>query len=300
MTGTLRAERSQSHDPGQAPDEGWPAIQVFSEAPLAAPRAAPPVSPEDRLHVGVPPVSRRLETGVGGSFGTHLVILLLLLLISPPPRHGDVAPEPSTVRFVFAEPPMAPSRALEPKALISTPPPQPEPPVSPAPQVLPRRPVAAPSAPAAAQPLPNVWTPSVQPTRMAPPLPKVWAPSVQPTPNAPPPAPAAPSQATGAPAFDQNAHIDTDWAASVGDWLVQHRTSQTDARLRHVHGVVVIRFNVQPDGQVVGVSVLHSSGIRGLDQAAMAMVRGARLPPFPPSMVQRLQSVIVPIRYELE
>jgi protein TonB len=95
-------------------------------------------------------------------------------------------------------------------------------------------------------------------------------------------------------------HIDSGWADSVGDWLVQHHAYQTDARLRNVQGVVVIRFNVQSDGQVLDVTVLHSSGYRGLDQAAMALVRGARLPPFPPGMTQSQQSVIVPIRYGLE
>ncbi|HET6608987.1 MAG TPA: TonB family protein [Rhodopila sp.] len=178
-----------------------------------------------------------------------------------------------------------------------------EPLVRPAPsQAVPQPRAITPPVPPA--PPPRVVTPSVpaarQPPAAAPPLPKVWTPSIQPTPNAAPPAAAAPSQANGAPGTDQPAYIDTGWAASVSDWLVQHHTFQTDARLRHVQGLVVIRFSVQPDGQVIDVSVLHSSGIRGLDQAAMALVRGARLPPFPPSMVQPLQSVTVPIRYGLE
>ncbi len=294
MTSTLRADRSyaQDSDPNQA-SNGWrTAICVFPDAPPEAPRAAPSVSPEDHLDAGVPPASRRIATKVGVSFGTHFIILLVLLLISRSPHFGDVAPGPSTVRFVFAEPPAAPPLASErlnagPQANPTSEPrspAKPEPPTSltPSPQILPHPPAGAPSAPAA-----------------IPPLPKVWTPSVQPTPNAPPRASVTPSPA-GAPKFDKPVHIDTDWAANVSDWLVQHRTSPTDARLRNVRGIVVIRFNVRPDGQVVDVSVQRSSGNRGLDQAAMAMVRGARLPPFPSSMAQPLQSVTVPIRYDLE
>lgn len=131
------------------------------------------------------------------------------------------------------------------------------------------------------------------------PLPRVWTPSAQPSSDTRSAPAASPGGATSR-LSDQPTQVDADWAASVSDWLVQHRTAPTDPRLRNVQGIVIIRFGVQPDGQVTDVTVLQSSGYRSLDRAAMAMVRGARLPPFPPAMTQPLQSVTVPIRYGLE
>jgi TonB family protein len=152
-------------------------------------------------------------------------------------------------------------------------------PVTPAPPVQPaaQRPAA---------PLPRVWTPTAQPGAQAA--------SPRPNPASQTPSAAPPAEST------EPAHINADWASSVTDWLVQHRTYPTDARLRNIQGVVVIRFSVAPDGTVVDVGVVQSSGSRGLDKAAMDMVRGAQLPAFPPDMTQAKQTVTVPIRYGLE
>jgi protein TonB len=95
------------------------------------------------------------------------------------------------------------------------------------------------------------------------------------------------------------AAVDPAWVAGVGESLVQ-RSTTTDARLRNVRGVVVIRFRVAPDGKVVGVWVLHGSGNRALDQAALALVRGTRVPPFPPDMGEAPRMVTLPIRYDLQ
>ena len=111
---------------------------------------------------------------------------------------------------------------------------------------------------------------------------------------------AAPAQVAPSAASSEPAHINADWANSVTDWLVQHRTYPTDTRLRDIQGVVIIRFTVAPDGSVLDVVVVQSSGSKGLDKAAMDMVRGGQLPPFPADMTQTQQTVTVPIRYGLE
>jgi len=98
----------------------------------------------------------------------------------------------------------------------------------------------------------------------------------------------------------QPRYVNPGWAASVGHWLVQHHTGETDSRLRYIQGVVIISFTVLRDGQVQDVTVAQTSGYRALDEAAMALIRGARLPPFPPDMTQAFQDVTVPIRYGLE
>lgn len=117
-------------------------------------------------------------------------------------------------------------------------------------------------------------------------MPRVWTPS------------ATAQQAAGQP--DAPAHINADWAGQVTEWLVQHRTYPTDARLRHIQGMVVIRFTVASDGRVLDVTVTRGSGSAALDQAAADMLHHARLPPFPPDMNQPKQAVTVPIRYYLD
>ena len=54
------------------------------------------------------------------------------------------------------------------------------------------------------------------------------------------------------------------------------------------------------DGQVTTVTLVSSSGSPTLDEAAQAMLRGARLPPFTADMTQGQTTVTVPIRYRLE
>jgi protein TonB len=65
-------------------------------------------------------------------------------------------------------------------------------------------------------------------------------------------------------------------------------------------GTVVLQITVDPEGHVLDVTLVHSSGTESLDQAAEALVRNAHLPPFPPDMKLPRQSVTLPIRYQLE
>jgi TonB family protein len=64
--------------------------------------------------------------------------------------------------------------------------------------------------------------------------------------------------------------------------------------------VAVIRFTVGRGGEVLSVAILQSSGSPTLDAAALATLRGARLPPFTADMAQANATVTVPIRYRLE
>ena len=65
-------------------------------------------------------------------------------------------------------------------------------------------------------------------------------------------------------------------------------------------GVVVLRFTVGRDGRVISVVLVRGSGSGTLDQAAIAILRDARAPAFPPAMTQPETTVTVPIRYRLE
>ena len=67
------------------------------------------------------------------------------------------------------------------------------------------------------------------------------------------------------------------------------------ARSRDEEGTATVRFTVAPDGHVLDAEVVRSSGSAALDDAATALLSGARVPP-PQAMVTRT----VRLRYRLE
>jgi protein TonB len=93
-------------------------------------------------------------------------------------------------------------------------------------------------------------------------------------------------------------------SAAVANWR-----DRVIARLQSVkrypsgsdgQGVATVRFTVSRSGQVLGHSLLRSSGYAALDQEALAMVMRAQpLPPFPPAMPQASVQLTLPIRFAL-
>jgi len=71
----------------------------------------------------------------------------------------------------------------------------------------------------------------------------------------------------------------------------------TEARRR---GARDRAFHRGRDGQVVAVQLVSGTGSAILDDAVERMLRGARLPAFPPGMEQAEVTVTVQIRYRLE
>ena len=63
---------------------------------------------------------------------------------------------------------------------------------------------------------------------------------------------------------------------------------------------MVIRFTAGRDGQVLAITLVRSSGLATLDEAAQAMLRGVRLPAFTADMLQEQATVTVPIHYRLD
>lgn len=90
------------------------------------------------------------------------------------------------------------------------------------------------------------------------------------------------------------------WRNALAAWLQSRKSYPDSARRRSEEGTVVVRFTVGRDGQVIAVTLVSSSGSPTLDEAAQAMLRGARLPPFTTDMTQEQTTVTVPIRYRLE
>ena len=206
----------------------------------------------------------------GSLLAPHFVILLVLLLISRSPHFGDVAPGPSTVRFVFAEPPTAPPLAseraqrgasgepeIEPKS-----PAKPEPPTSltPSPRILPHPPAGAP------------FRACCHPTR----------------PQGLDTLGPADAKRAASGFGDAIARKSSSTSLSIST-RIGRPTSATGwsstaprprTRLRNVRGMVV---NACPawDGQVADVSVQRSSGNRGSTRRRWRWCAAPCLPPFP-------------------
>jgi protein TonB len=255
---------------------------------------------------------------LGLSVAGHAVCVTLLILLLP--TRTPPVPEPLTkggIEVVFAalpkpeEPPIQtepPPQAEIPPPPVETPPPEPEPKPSP-----PNEPVTAveppppvPETPAAVVEPP----PQPAPPKLAvkpPPKPVHRLEKVQSNPAAaqPLPAPAAaaaPQTAyapTPVPAPAPSAEVSLGYRALLSAWLESHKRYPDAARQRGEEGRAVLRFVVDRSGRVVDFAVAQSSGYQDLDASLEEMMRGAMLPPFPPTMTQPRIDVSVTIRFSL-
>ncbi|MGH7038420.1 MAG: energy transducer TonB [Stellaceae bacterium] len=244
------------------------------------------------------------------SLAGHAVLLAALaLLVVTPPR-----PAPPVLRSIelilappMPKPPPAPvARPAPPKPPAIHPPPRPAPPPRPKPETAPA-PVRAPLPRIAAPPprpqhkpifqRPERLPPrrirreplrprTIPPPRYVPPPPQYYAPPPR---YVPPPRRAPPAAATISPGY----------RARLIGWIGAHTYYPQSARDAGEEGEVLLRFRIERSGRVADVAVVRSSGYPDLDAAALAMMRGAALPPFPPSMPQQSITVEVPIRFSL-
>jgi protein TonB len=93
--------------------------------------------------------------------------------------------------------------------------------------------------------------------------------------------------------------ISPDYRSLLSGWLESHKRYPEEARQRGEEGRAVLRFRVDRYGRVISYSVVSSTGFADLDAAVEQMLRGATLPPFPPSMPQPEIEVSVTIRFGL-
>lgn len=93
---------------------------------------------------------------------------------------------------------------------------------------------------------------------------------------------------------------EVNYFALVSAHLNRRKTYPAEARKAMQQGVVTVRFTVQRDGSVSGVSIKRSSGHTLLDQATLdLMQRVAPLPKFPKSMARDIVTLSLPIEYSL-
>jgi protein TonB len=94
--------------------------------------------------------------------------------------------------------------------------------------------------------------------------------------------------------------VNASWQNAIGAWLQAHKTYPEEARRRGDQGRATVRFTADRDGRVLELQVLSGTGSAILDEAIERLLRGARLPPFPPGMDQPQVTVSLQIRYMLE
>jgi len=112
-------------------------------------------------------------------------------------------------------------------------------------------------------------------------------------------APAPSAQVASIPRPAPAPTISPDYRSMLSSWLETHKRYPEDARQRGEEGRAVLRFRVDRSGRVLDYSVVSSTGFGDLDQSVESMMRGAVLPPFPPSMTQPEIEVSVTIRFGL-
>ena len=229
----------------------------------------------------------------------HAAIIGVLLLLPAAMPSRPKLDLTNAVDVVFAPPP-----PVQPPAPPAPPPPPPPEPVVEETPPPPPPVVEQPPPPPAAQaemPPPPPPKPVVKP-RPRPPQPIVERQPEMPLPlPAPTSAPvAAPSpQVASLPPAPAAPVITSDYRSLLSGWLESHKHYPEEARQRGEEGRAVLRFRVDRMGRVLNYSVVSSTGFADLDAAIDNMMRGASLPPFPPSMAEPEIEVSVTIRYGL-
>ena len=80
-------------------------------------------------------------------------------------------------------------------------------------------------------------------------------------------------------------------------WWTGHSFYPKGASETNEGGAVRVRMAIAADGQVTSIEVVQGSGSSVLDAAALAVFRGARLPPFPPGTPPQPADVMVTLHY---
>lgn len=267
----------------------------------------------------------RLVPALAVAVAIHAALLALLLLAGRSAPLPEVA-EPPAVSMVFqpeapALPEMLTLPSVSPPDAAPVPPDAAPPPSLPSPNGAPAIDLPPPPDVQASEPMPTqAPAPPDAPPRAA--APRLVAPSlrtVQRWPAAPSrlsqtppaarpaiPAPSAPAQSTPTsptaqpPSAASSAVSNAAWRDALVAWLQRHKTYPEMARQEGTEGRVMVHFTASRDGRVLDVGLAQSSGSRVLDEAALGLLRGARLPPFPAGTAQETMSATLPITYQLD
>jgi len=260
----------------------------------------------------------RFGKAVLASLMAHALLAGLLLARLHPTRLDDAAGGPD-IEIVLADTqttdaPPNPSDAVLP----------PEPPTPPPPPLAAAAPPATPDpAPPPADLAPDlpaapVSPPPSQPASIGvdPPVPPVPTPRRPQAPSARTAAPRPADRQSAHPARDRTADslpgnrpepaavtpgtiTDPGWRAAFRIWLSANQAYPEAARRLGAEGRAVVRITVAHDGKVLKVDLLHGTGFGTLDDAVLAMLRAAHVPPLPADMTQPQVSISFAVTYSL-
>lgn len=234
----------------------------------------------------------RRNWGVAGAvaLAAHAAVLALVLAWARSPE----PPMPEPVVLVELPPEGAAAPATSAEQPIAQPQPQPQ-------QVVPRTPIPPLNIPPVQAPIPR------DAVTLPPPLPPTPAHQATsaPVPSVPAASTAAPattgSGTSPAPGDDPRAkRAEVDYFSLISAHLNRRKTYPVEAKRARQEGVVTIRFTVDRNGNVSGVSIKRSSGHTLLDQATLDLLqRVAPLPRMPASMQRDSVTLSLPIEYSL-
>jgi periplasmic protein TonB len=234
------------------------------------------------------------------SAAVHIGLIALLffvpMTVMAPPPPLDLS---NTVSVVFAPPPPPPAPPTPPQPVVQ-PPPEPEPEPPPPPQLVEQPPPPpAPVADTPPPPPPKPPEPKPIPKPRPRPQPVQQVEQQPPVPQLPLPMPSQARQMASIPTPAPAPTISPDYRTLLSGWLESHKRYPEDARQRGEEGRAVLRFRVDRYGRVLDYAVVSSTGFADLDQSIENMMRGATMPPFPPSMAEPEIEVSVTIRFGL-
>jgi periplasmic protein TonB len=89
------------------------------------------------------------------------------------------------------------------------------------------------------------------------------------------------------------------YVAMVRAWLERHKSYPDSARQAGEEGRVAVRLRVDRAGDVLGYTLVSGTGYPDLDGGVEGMLRGARMPPFPPELDGTEVELTVTLRFSL-
>jgi TonB family protein len=247
---------------------------------------------------------RLLLAALAGSLALHVV-----LLVVPLDWDMQLPPMPQVLSARLAPKPEAPAPKPQPPA------PKPEPPAAkaaPPPKPMAKAAPSATSRPKAAQPVPTptpVPPPVIQATPQSPAAPE--APRTPSAPSTPAPAPSATPAPSAAPSPSASGRAEAA-AVDEANLIAQYRIEiiEVAIRLRRYpriaednrwEGTSEVRLTVGADGGIAALATRKGSSYKVLDEAALAMIRGAHAKvPVPAGLRGKPFAIDVPVIFEVK
>jgi periplasmic protein TonB len=97
----------------------------------------------------------------------------------------------------------------------------------------------------------------------------------------------------------EGADLGPDWVELLQEWWNRHSYYPREAAARGEDGTTQVRLHVDRSGQVKEVELVSRSGSQWLDMGSLAIFRGAKLPPFPPSTPQNQADLVLTLNFYL-